>query len=206
MIYGSREALENKLNERYDGPISQREGPGGRMFSYIPWTETVRRLNAVFGLDGWDTRDLKVIYNEGVYTVSLLLDVDATYNETDEEGEVRQGYFTKSVPGVGSAVARNQGDDNASKAALSDAISRAAKLLGDQFGFFLYEEKGNTSPPRQQTTSAPRAQTSDRRPSEKQQAILKNQLHFSEDEIAGMPFAQWKAALDEHFAAKTGGF
>lgn len=210
MIYESREALESKLNERYDGPISQREGPGGRMFSYIPWTETVRRLNAVFGLDGWDTRDLKVIYNDGVYTVSLLLSVDAEYKEIDQDtGEMtRTGFFGKSVPGVGSAVARNQGDDNASKAALSDAISRAAKLLGDQFGFFLYEEKGNTqNAPRQQTQSRPTsASSSDRRPSEKQHAILKNQLHFEDAEIAEMPFSQWKAALDEHFAAKTGGF
>lgn len=201
MIYESREALENKLNERYDGPISQREGPGGRTFSYIPWTETVRRLNSVFGLDGWDISEPVVSYNDGVYTVALALHVSVEYGE----GET-SGYFDKRVPGVGSAVARGQGDDNASKAALSDAISRAAKLLGDQFGFFLYEEKGNNAP-RQQTQSRPTsASSSDRRPSEKQHAILKNQLHFEDAEIAEMPFAQWKAALDEHFAAKTGGF
>jgi hypothetical protein len=206
MIYESREALENLLNTRYDGPISQREGPGGRTFSYIPWTETVRRLNKVFGADGWDIGTPVVSYNDGVYTVALALDVSVAYGSGDNEG-----YFHKSVPGVGSAVARGQGDDNASKAALSDAISRAAKLLGDQFGFFLYEEKGGTTSPTTRTTtsgttSGTSSSSTERGPSPKQKAILTGALGFSEEDVAKMPFREWKAALDDHFAAKTGGF
>lgn len=196
MIYESQEALLAKLAERYDGPISQRDGPGGRQFSYIPWTETVRRLNAVFGPDGWGTSLPQVIFANGTYTVSLSLSVTAKY--LDEDGD--RSYFTKEVPGVGSAVARGEGDDNASKAALSDAISRAAKLLGDQFGFFLYE-KGATRPmanaaPTNVTGSASTF-TGDlgRRPSEKQIAILeKNGIAYE-----GVPYDEWHSALDAHF-------
>lgn len=196
--YANTDELEAKLAERYDGPISQREGPGGKVFSYIPWTETVRRLNKVFGPNGWGTSEPRVTYAEGVYTVSLLLRVDAVFQ--DDEGKYTGG-FTKSVPGVGSAVARGQGDDNASKAALSDAISRAAKLLGDQFGFFLYEEKGGKT-----TSSSTGTAPAGRGPSEKQMKILTSQCGFSEEEVREMPFAQWKKALDDHFSARAGAF
>lgn len=200
-----------KLAERYDGPISQREGAGGRSFSYIPWTETVRRLNEVFGVEGWSTTAPVVILADGVYTVSLALVVRMLDEET---GTV----IEKVVAGVGSAVSRGMGDDNASKSALSDAISRAAKLLGDQFGFFLYEEKGGGAPTRQQSGSGsssyaaarPSNPTAPRQagkgPSEKQRNILRDKLHFTDEQIDGMEFKEWKGALDGYFAEINGGF
>lgn len=199
-----------KLAERYDGPISQREGAGGRSFSYIPWTETVRRLNEVFGIFGWSTTTPVVMLADGVYTVSLALVARVL---DDETGSV----IEKTVAGVGSAVSRGANDDNASKSALSDAISRAAKLLGDQFGFFLYEEKGaapaakaaysaNSNAAR--SSEAPRqAAAGDRRPSEKQMKILTgDKLGFTAAEVAEMDFKTWKGHLDAFFAEMNGGF
>lgn len=131
MRYETEAELEALLATRYDGPLLEREGPGGMLFTYIPWTETVRRLNRVFGTGGWGFSKLETMFVDGVYTVSLLLTVEAAFED---------GYWSKTVAGVGSAVAKKGHDDNSSKAALSDAISRAAKLLGDYFGFFLYEK------------------------------------------------------------------
>lgn len=190
MQYNSIEELEQKLAERYDGPILERAGNGGMSFSYIPWTETVRRLNAVFGPFGWHISNQKVGYNDGVYTVDISLTVEAT---------VAGEHVTKTVAGVGSAVSRGSNDDNASKSALSDAISRAAKLLGDQFGFFLYEKGGQateTAAPRKPfsvnvTTpgAAPRgvkAENSGKPASDAQKALLKRLGHEGEVEALTM--------------------
>jgi hypothetical protein len=213
MIYESLEALEAKLAERYDGPLSQREGAGGKLFTYIPWTETVRRLNAVFGAFGWDTHVVSVTFVDGVYTVAVELTVSGQFKQTRQRGDALDEYIdseSKTVVGVGSAVARGQSDDNASKAALSDAISRAAKLLGDQFGFFLYEKAEKTSgatnggykTPASSSASSAASGDLGRRPSEKQAAILNKQGIAYES----MPFAEWKAALDAYFEERNGGF
>lgn len=189
MVLKTMSEVAPQLAERYDGPISQREGPGGRKFSYIPWTVTARQLDEVFGPFGWSTSTPTVIFAAGVYTVAGTLTVRVV---DDESGEI----IEKTVPGVGSAVARGEGDDNASKSALSDFISRAAKLLGDRFGFFLYE-KGTEPVSRPAAASAASGAVGDlgRRPSEKQVAILeKNGIAYE-----GVPYDVWHSALDAHF-------
>ena len=186
MVLKTMSEVAPLLAQRYDGPISQREGAGGRSFSYIPWTVTARLLDEVFGAFGWSTSVPTVIFAAGVYTVAGTLTVRVV---DDESGEV----IEKTVPGVGSAVARGEGDDNASKAALSDFISRAAKLLGDRFGFFLYEKAGPATQAMANATTF--AGDLGRRPSEKQVAILKkNGIAYE-----GIPYDEWHAALDAHF-------
>jgi recombination DNA repair RAD52 pathway protein len=191
MVLKTMSEVAPLLAQRYDGPISQREGPGGRSFSYIPWTVTARQLDEVFGPFGWSTSVPTVIFAAGVYTVAGTLTVRVV---DDESGEI----IEKTVPGVGSAVARGEGDDNASKSALSDFISRAAKLLGDRFGFFLYEKGTATGPvTRPMANAAPTNASGDlgRRPSEKQAAILeKNGIAYE-----GVPYEVWHSALDAHF-------
>lgn len=185
-MYKTQAEVEAALAETYSGPIFQREGAGGRTFDYIPWTETVRLLNAVFGPFGWTTSQPVTTYHDGVYTVTLAL----TVHVANEQGIT----ISKAVPGVGQAVSRGSNDDNAAKSALSDAISRAAKLLGDAFGFGLYEKK----PGQGQRSTTPRPTTSGdlgRRPSDKQAAMLvKNNIPFET-----MTFEEWKPALDAIF-------
>lgn len=190
-MYKTQAEVEAALAETYSGPIFQREGAGGRTFDYIPWTETVRLLNTVFGPFGWTTSQPIVSYNEGVYTVTLALTVTVTEAEGD------YNTITKTVPGVGQAVSRGANDDNAAKSALSDAISRAAKLLGDAFGFGLYEKKPGQGQ-RSSTSTTPQVTHGDLgfRPSAKQEAMLrKNNIPFET-----MTGPEWKAALDEVFA------
>lgn len=113
-------------------------------FTYVPWTESKKLLDVVFGIFGWSTTEPKVTFAAmadqgkatGVYTVSFGLVVKAI---DDETGEV----IEKMLPCVGQGVSYGA-DDNAAKSGMSDALSRGVKMLGQAFGFNLYE-KGSSS-------------------------------------------------------------
>ena len=188
-MYKNANEVAARLAEPYDGTIEQREGAGGRMFSYVPWTETYRRLNDIFGTFGWNTSAPHSYYANGTYNVEFGL--SATVR--DEDGTL----ITKTVPAQGQAIARGENDDNALKSAQSDALSRGAKLFGNAFGFHLYEQK---APKTQQTRTTTRG--TGFQPSVKQRAVL-NKLGYTDDQIAEMPSEVWKTKIDEYFTKKN---
>jgi hypothetical protein len=191
-MYKNASEVAARLAEPYDGTIEQREGGGGRMFSYVPWTETYRRLNDIFGPLCWNTTAPHSYYANGTYNVEFGL--SATVR--DEDGTL----ITKTVPAQGQAVARGENDDNALKSAQSDALSRGAKLFGNAFGFHLYEQKA----PKQNHTTTSRPTGTGFQPSTKQLGVL-HKLGYTDDQIAEMPSQVWKQKIDEFFATRQAG-
>lgn len=125
----STETLE-QINQRVDpSKIKQVPGSGGKMFDHLEWHYVARRLNEVFGPDGWSW--------DGDLTITTLTQsLYAVFH-----GKLTIGDAVKS--GIGTAVAdlgRKHEIDNVAKSAESDAIKRAASKLGDSFGLSLYEK------------------------------------------------------------------
>jgi hypothetical protein len=188
LTYKSVSEVAPVLASKYDGPTYEREGAGGKKFTYIPWTASIKALDEVFGPFGWSMTQPSVVCAEGQWTVSVGVTV---YVQDDETGAV----IEKTVGGVGSAPAR---DDNSAKSALSDALSKAVKLLGNRFGFFLSEKGGAP------TTTNYKAEVKvtgslGARPSPKQLGVL-TKAGYSEEQVAAMPFKDWKACIDAIFA------
>ena len=187
-------------------------------FTYVPWTESKKMLDQVFGVFGWSTTEPRVSFAAmtdlgkatGVYTVSFGLVVRAL---DDVSGDVVE----KMLPCVGQGVSYGA-DDNAAKAAMSDALSRGVKMLGTAFGFELYEKSAPVTShvtldyPASATastkTAAPGATVgpTGRGPSEKQRKILVEKLHFDPITVDDMPYAEWKPALDGYFQSIKGAF
>jgi recombination DNA repair RAD52 pathway protein len=143
-------AQTDKSNFPY--PIKDMNG-----FDYISWQDTVRQLNSVFGFTGWssEVREFNEITTENGRGFKCL--VRLTCNARDEDG----GIIIFHRDGVGFSDIRTTGNgvdlvDTAVKAAESDALSRAAKKLGDAFGLFLYDKKesSNSSGGSKSTNSA----------------------------------------------------
>lgn len=199
--YKTIEDVEEKLNGELALPVSQRVGNGGMTFDYVAWTDSYRLLNEIFGIFGWTMSQPVVIFAAGVYTVSLAITVRVAGDEFGNAVE-------KTVAGVGQAVSRGDNDDNAAKAALSDALSRAVKMLGNAFGIGLYEKKGATAAParRDTVTTGAATGTGGKGPSPKQAKILLEHCGYTEDSLASAPFQKWKADLDAHFANRDNAF
>jgi Rad52/22 family double-strand break repair protein len=116
--------------------------------AYVPWNISATLLNDIFGFFGWDTHETSndtysrdftdkngVTRLETIYTAGLRLTVRAKM----PDGSI----ITKTVENIGSAAPGAYTDalDTAVKAARSDALSRACKLLGNAFGLYFYEKE-----------------------------------------------------------------
>jgi DNA recombination protein Rad52 len=125
--------------------VSAREGK----FFYVESYDVIARLNMIFGFDGWDKRikQLDVIFEDETdkgWTVAYRCVMQLMIGGNNDNPDV------KWSEDVATGVANNQrgradAHDLASKSAVSDALKRCAKDLGDQFGLCLYN-KGSLEP------------------------------------------------------------
>ena len=181
--------IEKGLAERYDGPTFEKNG-----FTYIPWNESVKQANRVFGIGSYHI-EVAEVRQEGE---GYMARVRVTVSPSDSNPIVREGVGYNEL-----STARNAAD-TAVKGATSDALNRALKLFGDAFGLYLYDKAEVRPDSSQRTTAAPRSagQSNDRGPSEKQMAVL-NKNGYTAEQVAGMTFPQWKGVLDAIFGGQT---
>ena len=135
--------IEAALQERAraDEVLSRVDKGNRGKFTYIPWNETARMLNAIFGVFGWSTYKVASVDNfeQGIYIYDGSLIVRALDGEQVVEKQV-----TGRGVGIVGKTSLEKGDreahDTAAKGARSDFLSVAAKLLGEAFGIFLYDK------------------------------------------------------------------
>ena len=137
-------SVQQKLSEPLDPSlVSERQGRGGRTFSYIEGHTVIDQANRIFGLGGWGF--------EVAGEVSLRV-IDCVDSKT---GEVRRIHAYSApvrvtVPGAPPrtdigfhVVAEETGDghDTAIKGAVTDGMKRAFRSFGEAFGNGLYGDQ-----------------------------------------------------------------
>jgi len=107
--------------------VKQRKGAGGRKLDYISGEHAIAEANRIFGFDGWSCETVHmecVKENPPTYIARV---------------RVRAGGVTREGWGG------DNGNDheNAVKGAETDAIKRALRTFGNQFGLPLYDKEEN---------------------------------------------------------------
>ena len=141
----SQQPLRDEQIEQLNQPldprrVKHRPGGGGSQLSYLEGHDAINTANQIFGYGSWGYDLMGVEFN----------------NVTDEKGEVIGGYYAARVKltvagcvpiteeGVCAYTAgRNaratiDSHDMARKGAITDALKRALRCYGDQFGNSLY--------------------------------------------------------------------
>lgn len=139
-----------RLSEPLDAArVKTREGSGGRSLSYIESHDAIRTANEIFGFGNWGTE-----------VVELRLINSVTVHNREQQPGVCVGYLcivrlsvgTGDLPylstsgvGYGDATEYREGSavtahELAAKEAESDAMKRALKNWGDQWGLALYSK------------------------------------------------------------------
>lgn len=129
--------------------VSQRQGGGGKTLSYIESHDAIRTANIIFGIGGYSVKVKEIVLlGEETFkkedrtgrrvgyraTVAVSLEgVETTYASYEDTG------YGDSVEYGGSMIT---GHELASKEAVSDAVKRCLRYLGDQFGLGLYSADG----------------------------------------------------------------
>lgn len=122
--------------------MPQRVAKDGKGFSHVEAFEITAHLTRMFGFEGWDKEILELnrllgSAIDGKFSVTYFCRMRLTLR--DPEGQVIKVIDDAST---GSATnQRNEADahDLALKSAISGALKRCAKDLGDGFGLSLYD-------------------------------------------------------------------
>ena len=141
---GLSPAVTQKLSEPLDpGLVSKRKGRGNRSFAYVEGRTAIDQANRIFGFGGWG--------HEVVGEVALR-EIENVDPKTGEVTRIRAYSATVrvTVPGAPSrtdvgfhtvAEENGEGHETACKGAVTDAMKRALRTFGDQFGNALYGEQ-----------------------------------------------------------------
>lgn len=144
----SRERMSSRVRGLLAKPldallISERESRDGRMFRYIDGTTAINQANRIFGYDGWGT---EIVGEVGFRPLRLV--------EPDTETPLALGMYSavvrvtvrgcapRSDAGCGFVDADTpEAHEAAYKGAVTDALKRALRFFGDQFGNGLYDRR-----------------------------------------------------------------
>lgn len=155
--------------------VKHREGPGGgNQLSYVEGYDVIDTMNRIFGYDGWSRSEPTLVMlwgrdyvarngdarHELCYTATTTVTV---YWQT-ETSQAPHSTF-QGDGGFGIAVdATGVHIEKAIKEAVTDALKRCARALGNQFGNSLYDKQdpnhaGSQGPARAPATTPSRPQS-----------------------------------------------
>jgi DNA recombination protein Rad52 len=128
--------------------ISERQARDGRMLQYIEGWAAINQANRIFGHDGWGA---EVVGEVGYRPMAL--------DDPESDARLAVGMYTAAVrvsvrgcsarSDVGCAFVREEtpeAHEAAYKGAVTDALKRALRHFGDQFGNSLYDRRNGVDP------------------------------------------------------------
>ena len=212
------DALSPSVNDALRQPldpalVSERNGRGGRRFSYIEGHTAIDQANQVFGYGGWGYElvgevTLREFKSGAAYSATVRVTVPGAPSRTDV------GFQPVSDDS-------SEGHETAYKGAVTDALKRALRSFGDRFGNGLYGDSPTATgperrqPQQRQPRSAqrpappsasrssrsngtrPRSNDSDARNLRAQLIDLSAQQGFSEEQVRAAVLRKTSRDLDE---------
>lgn len=126
-----------KLNQKLKQIHVSKRSNGRFELSYIESHQVIRAANDIFGFDGWKTKI------ESMAKVQQELKQDKHYTAFTATIILTVGETQRHAIGFGQGIDRDLGKsfESATKEAESDALKRAFRTFGDQFGLALYDKR-----------------------------------------------------------------
>ena len=194
-------AVTQKLSEPLDPSlVSRRKGRGNRQFAYVEGRTAIDQANRIFGFGGWG--------HEVVGDVTLR-EIESVDPKTGEVRRIRSyaAMVRVNVAGAPSrtdigfhtvAEENGEGHETAYKGAVTDALKRALRTFGDQFGNALYGEQPDAGHPAKQAGAADTLAPSLR----KKLVDLGVEQGFDEEQLHAAVKGRTGKSLDELTAAE----
>ncbi len=116
--------------------VSQRQ-QSGRSLSYLEGWEAIAQANTILGHDGWSHTITRLDYNPDVRSYLAIVMVRVH----DAAGALLTQHEDVGFGIVAGAADKPESHETAVKGAVTDAMKRALRCLGDQFGNTLYDKQ-----------------------------------------------------------------
>ena len=123
--------------------VSERESRDGRMFRYIDGSTAINQANRIFGYDGWGAELMGEVGFRQIRLVEPDTEVPLAVGMYSAVVRVTvRGCAPRSDAGCGFVAADTpEAHEAAYKGAVTDALKRALRFFGDQFGNGLYDRR-----------------------------------------------------------------
>ena len=152
--------------------VKKRKGAGGRTLDYISGEHAIAEANRIFGFDGWSCETIHMeCVKESPITYIARVRVKAG-------GVTREGWGGDS----------SHDHEMAVKGAETDAIKRALRTFGNQFGLPLYDKEENAENLTRGSEPAPR-------PRPTPSAEYKRTQKLYDEKVEHGPFYEWKTKI-----------
>lgn len=134
------------LNQELDGNRVKTREKGNINLSYLEGFDVIETANKIFGYGNWSysITKLEQISQEQNQNQNFVVCYKAIVNViVHDTGHLKQIY--REDVGTGTGIAKTLADahEGASKEAVTDALKRALRTLGNQFGLSLYDKTKN---------------------------------------------------------------
>ena len=134
------------LNEELNSSRIKTREKGNVSLSYIEGFDVIDTANLIFGFGNWDyaISKLEFISSEMNHNQNHVICYKAVVKLIVKDENHTKSIFRQDV-GFGSGVAKTLADshENAGKEAVTDALKRAMRSFGNQFGNSLYDKTRN---------------------------------------------------------------
>jgi len=153
--------------------VKQRDGHKGRKLDYISGEHAIAEANRIFGFDGWscETVHMECVKEQPITYIARV--------RIRAGGVTREGWGGDSKPD----------HEMACKAAETDAIKRALRTFGNQFGLPLYDKEENAENLTRGSEPAPKPRPTPSPEYKRQQKVVK-------EEIQDGAFYTWKTKIN----------
>ena len=132
-----QEIESNRIKQRSKGNIN---------LSYLEGFDVIETVNTIFGYGNWSYSITKLehISTEQNQNQNFIICYKAIVNVTIYDQNHSKQINREDV-GTGTGIAKTQADahEGASKEAVTDALKRSLRTLGNQFGLSLYDKSKN---------------------------------------------------------------
>ena len=153
--------------------VKKRKGAGGRTLDYISGEHAIAEANRIFGFDGWSCETIHMeCVKENPITYIARVRVTAG-------GVTREGW--------GGDIGTDH--ENAVKSAETDAIKRALRTFGNQFGLPLYDKEENAENLTRGSEPAPT-------PRPAPSVEYKRTQKLYDEKVEHGPFYEWKTRIN----------
>ena len=149
----SKEQIETLNQELENSRIKSRE-KGNVSLSYIEGFDVIDTANLIFGYGNWSylISSLNQVSQEQNHNQNFVVCYKAVVKLIVKDENHNKSIFRQDV-GFGTGTAKTLADshENAGKEAVTDALKRAMRSFGNQFGNSLYDKSRNQNSPQIQS-------------------------------------------------------
>lgn len=135
------DTINNTLKQKLDKNVIRQRSEAGVTLDYLEGWYVINQLNEIFGFGNWNTEIIELCEIGKAMSDKGMIEVG--YRARVKISIIGRATITREDVGFGNGISKREfkAHELAGKEAVTDALKRACRTLGDVFGNTLYDKE-----------------------------------------------------------------